>query len=62
MKDEALTQLSDKLEEIMEEENNHLQYLRSRATFLREIPYRNLSVVEHLDSTGDYLYLCRLLT
>jgi len=35
MKDEALTQLSDKLEEIMEEENNHLQYLRSRATFQR---------------------------
>jgi hypothetical protein len=62
MKDEALTQLSDKLEEIMEEENNHLRYLRSRATFLREIPYRNLSAIERLDSTGDYLYLCRLLT
>jgi hypothetical protein len=32
MKDEASTQLSDKLEEVMEEENNHLQYLGSRAT------------------------------
>ena len=32
MKDETSIQLSDKLEEVMEEENNHLQYLGSRAT------------------------------
>jgi hypothetical protein len=31
VKDEASIQLSDKLE-AMEEENNHLQYLGSRAT------------------------------
>jgi len=32
MKDEALTQLSEKLEEVMEEENNHSQHIGSRAT------------------------------
>ena len=32
MKDEASIQVSDKLEEVMEEENYHLQHLGSRAT------------------------------
>ena len=39
MKDEALTQLSDKLEQVMEEENNHLQYIGNWRLVLRELPY-----------------------
>jgi hypothetical protein len=39
MKDETLTQLSDKLEEVMEEENNHLQYIGNWRLVLWELPY-----------------------